>query len=79
MENWMKWVVEIQALAQSGLTYTKDVYDIERYERLREISAEMIANISDFPIEKVKELYIKRGKRRNRFRCKSEKNNFITR
>lgn len=57
MENWMKWVVEIQALAQSGLTYTKDVYDVERYERLREISAEMIANVADLPIGKVKDLF----------------------
>ena len=42
MEKWLRWVIEIQSLAQTGLTYTKDVYDKERYERLREISAEMI-------------------------------------
>lgn len=57
MENWMKWIVEIQALAQSGLTYAKDVYDVERYERLREISAEMLANKADLPIGKVKDLF----------------------
>ena len=38
MEKWLKWAIEIQSLAQTGLTYTKDVYDRERYERLREIS-----------------------------------------
>ena len=43
MEKWLKWAIEIQSLAQAGLTYTSNVYDIERYERLREISAEMIA------------------------------------
>ena len=42
MEKWLKWAIEIQNLAQAGLTYTDNVYDIERYERLREISAEMI-------------------------------------
>ena len=57
MENWMKGIVEIQALAQSGLTYAKDVYDVERYERLREISAEMLANKADLPIGKVKDLF----------------------
>ena len=57
MENWMKWVVEIQALAQSGLTYTKDVYDVERYERLREISAEIISEKTNLNMEKVKGLF----------------------
>ena len=44
MEKWLKWAIEIQGLAQSGLAYTDNVYDIERYERLREISAEMLSN-----------------------------------
>lgn len=43
MEKWLKWAIEIQSLSQIGLTYTKDVYDRERYQRLREISAEMLA------------------------------------
>ena len=34
-----KWAMEIQSLAQAGLTYGKDKFDLERYERLREISA----------------------------------------
>lgn len=57
MEQWLKWIVEIQGLTQSGLAYAKDVYDIERYERLREISAEMLANRTELPIEKVKEVF----------------------
>ncbi len=43
MEQWLKWAVELQSMAQAGLAYTDNVYDIERYERLREISAEIIA------------------------------------
>ena len=57
MENWLKWAIEIQALAQNGLTYTKDVYDKERFERLREISAEMLAEKTDIPVDKVKDLF----------------------
>ena len=57
MENWLKWAIEIQALAQNGLTYTKDVYDKERFERLREISAEMLAEKTDIPVDKVKNLF----------------------
>lgn len=27
MEKWLKWSMEIQAIAQSGLAYTDNVYD----------------------------------------------------
>ena len=57
MEKWLKWAMEIQSLAQSGLAYTTNVYDIERYERLREISAEMIEEKSNLNLEKVKDLF----------------------
>lgn len=57
MEKWLKWAIEIQSLAQAGLAYTDNVYDIERYERLREISAEMIEEKSNISIEKVKDLF----------------------
>lgn len=57
MEKWLKWAIEIQSLSQIGLTYTKDVYDRERYERLREISAEMLAKKTEVSIEKVKDLF----------------------
>lgn len=57
MEKWLKWAIEIQSLSQIGLTYTKDVYDRERYQRLREISAEMLAKKTELSIEKVKDLF----------------------
>lgn len=56
-ECWLQWAIELQSLAQAGLTYGKDVYDKERYERIREISAEMISHMSDIPIERVKDLF----------------------
>ena len=57
MEKWLSWAIEIQSLAQAGLAYTDNAYDIERYERLREISAEMIREKSGIPLEKVKDLF----------------------
>ena len=57
MEKWLKWAMEIQSLAQTGLSYTDNVYDIERYERLREISAEMLAEKSNINLDKVKDLF----------------------
>ena len=56
-EPWLRWAIEIQSIAQCGLTYSKDVYDIERYEKLRDISAEMLAYKTDLSIDKVKTLF----------------------
>lgn len=57
MEKWLHWAIEIQSLAQAGLAYTSNVYDIERYERLRKISAEMISEKTNISTEKVEELF----------------------
>jgi len=59
MENnkWLDWAIELQALAQAGLHYSKDKYDIERFERIREISADIISEKSDISPEKVKNLF----------------------
>jgi len=54
---WIDWVVELQSIAQAGLCYSKDVYDIERFERIREITAEIMSKQSDLPIEIVKDLF----------------------
>lgn len=57
MEKFLNLVMEIQGLAQAGLAYTENPYDIERYERLREISAELLAEKSEMPFEKVKSFF----------------------
>lgn len=57
MEKWLEWAIEIQSLAQAGLAYTDNVYDIERYERLREIATEMMAEKSGLTLDKVKGLF----------------------
>ena len=57
MDKWLKWAIEIQSLAQNGLEYTTNMYDRERYERLREISAEIIAEKSNLNLDKVKDLF----------------------
>lgn len=56
-DKWVEFAVEIQSIAQSGLTYGHDEYDMERYARLREIAAEMLACKTDLPLDKVKDLF----------------------
>lgn len=50
-EQWLQWAIELQSLAQAGLTYGKDIYDRERYERIRVISAEILSHMSGIPTE----------------------------
>ena len=43
----------IQSLAEIGLEYSEIPYDIERYQELKEISLQLLEQISDVPIEKI--------------------------
>lgn len=53
----LKWAMELQSLAQAGLVYGHDQYDLERYQRIRDIAAEMMAEKSDISLERVKDLF----------------------
>ncbi len=48
-DKWLDFAIRIQSIAQAGLQYGKDPYDKERYEELRQISAEMISLKTDIP------------------------------
>lgn len=41
--EWVSWAREILAIAQSGLTFTRDKYDRERYEALRKLAVRLMA------------------------------------
>ena len=55
--KWLNWARELQFLSQCALAYCKDKYDIERFQRIREISAEMVSEIGDIPPAQVKETF----------------------
>lgn len=55
--QWLDWIKELQFIGQAGLTYSKDPFDLERFERVREIAAEMLSRQSDLPLEIVKGLF----------------------
>ena len=56
-DPWLSWASELQSLAQAGLYYGKDKFDLERYARIREISAEMMAEGTGLPLEQVKDIF----------------------
>ncbi len=58
MENkWLMYAKRIQAIAQAGLTYVQNDYDMERYQELRDISVAMMADISGEDIPKIEQLF----------------------
>ncbi len=56
-KSWLSWARKLQFIAQAGLTYSKDPYDLERFGQIREISAEMVSLQSGLPIERVRDLF----------------------
>jgi ADP-ribose pyrophosphatase YjhB (NUDIX family) len=53
---WLDSVKRVLALAQNGLAYADNPYDIERYEELRRLGGEMLARLADSPVETVSAL-----------------------
>lgn len=56
-QTHLEWARRIQAIAQIGLEYTADTYDRERYEELRGIAADMMADASGMPVGRWLEVF----------------------
>lgn len=55
--RWLDWATRLQAIAQNGLTFAKDPFDIERYNAIRRIAAEMLAEGSGESIDRIVNLF----------------------
>ena len=53
----LRWARQLYTISQSGLTYCKNDYDLERYQQLEEISAEILSSNSGFSKEEVLESF----------------------
>jgi len=51
--HWLKWARELMAIAQTGLHYTENKYDVERFNQIRHIAAEIMSMHSSVEMEKV--------------------------
>ena len=56
-DHWLELALELQSIAQAGLYYTKDIFDRERFTRVREIAAELIAGRMDISASKAAEVF----------------------
>jgi len=55
--KWLDRARRLQAIAQSGLAYSPSQYDRERYEAVREIAAEMMADGSASAVAPIRDLF----------------------
>ncbi|MGG6311325.1 NUDIX hydrolase [Paenibacillus macerans] len=55
--QWLEWAKQIQAISQAGLAYSKDIYDLERFEMLREMSVDIMNRYTEVETEKVRALF----------------------
>lgn len=55
--KWLTWAQQIQAISQTGLAYSKDVYDLERFEQLRAISIEIMKEYVDVEVDQIRDLF----------------------
>jgi len=58
---WLLWVRELQALAQTGLAFTRDQYDRERYQRLRALAAEIMAKHTDLGLHDIEVVFARQS------------------
>lgn len=55
--KWLDWAKQLQSIAQAGLTYSKDVFDLERFELIRNISVEMMSQQTNMEMAVIKDLF----------------------
>lgn len=55
--KWLTWAKQLQAIAQAGLEYSNDKYDIERFQEIRELSVDILDEYTDVGTEKISQLF----------------------
>jgi ADP-ribose pyrophosphatase YjhB (NUDIX family) len=56
-DQWLAWGQKLQAIAQNGLAYSQNPFDIERFEAIRSIAAEMVAAVSQIEAKQIEALF----------------------
>ena len=54
---WLEWIKQVYAISQWGLTYSKDPFDLERYEVLKQLSVEMMTDFAQMDKSRIQELF----------------------
>ena len=55
--KWLEWATKLQAIAQSGLTFSENQYDLDRYEQIRTLTVEILHEYTELSNEKIRDLF----------------------
>ena len=56
--KWLEIAQNLQSIAQAGLTYTENKYDVERFQQIMDLSKQIIVDYSDIEMEKIDNLFV---------------------
>lgn len=54
--DWLTYAKRLQALASTGLHYSPEAFDRERFQEIGDIANEMLSKLGDVPVERVQNL-----------------------
>ena len=54
---WVKWVRRLQSIAQNGRSYCKNEFDLQRYQQIEDVAAEIAATYSDGEPQIIKAMF----------------------
>ncbi len=57
-DDWLAWAQRLRAIAQTGLAYSRDGYDLERFEEIGAIARRMLAAVTGEAPERLDYLYL---------------------
>lgn len=55
--KWLEWAQKLQAIAQTGLTFSENPYDIERFQSIQAIAAEILATHTNAELSYILDLF----------------------
>jgi ADP-ribose pyrophosphatase YjhB (NUDIX family) len=55
-QTWLTWAKQLQAIASTGVHFSDDPYDRERYTEVAHIAQQMLSALGSVPIEKIEGL-----------------------
>lgn len=57
--QWIDWASKMRTIAQNGITYCKNPFDLKNYQDIQAISAEIITNFSNLDYQEALEISTK--------------------
>ena len=59
---WLLWAREMQALAQTGLAFSHDQYDSDRYQQLRVLAARIMAEPTEMAVPNIEAMFAQQSR-----------------